>query len=43
MDGKCEVDPEKDCVWELIYERLERIGRLDLLGEVRDVKDKLVK
>ncbi|MGM0771012.1 MAG: methylenetetrahydrofolate reductase C-terminal domain-containing protein [Halobacteriota archaeon] len=43
MDGKCEVDPEKDCAWELIYERLERIGRLDLLDEVRDAKDKLVK
>ncbi|WP_440953025.1 methylenetetrahydrofolate reductase C-terminal domain-containing protein [Methanococcoides sp. FTZ1] len=43
MDGKCEVDPEKDCAWELIYERLERIGRLDLLDEVRDAKDRLVK
>jgi len=43
MDGKCEVDPKKDCAWELIYERLERIGRLDLLEEVRDAKDRLVK
>ncbi|MGM0771015.1 MAG: methylenetetrahydrofolate reductase C-terminal domain-containing protein [Halobacteriota archaeon] len=43
MDGKCEVDPEKDCAWELIYERLERIGRLDLLDDVRDAKDRLVK
>ncbi|WP_135606791.1 methylenetetrahydrofolate reductase C-terminal domain-containing protein [Methanococcoides sp. NM1] len=43
MDGKCEVDPEKDCAWELIYERLERIGRLDLLDAVRDAKDRLVK
>lgn len=34
IDGKCEVDPEKDCVWELIYLRLERIGRLDLLEKV---------
>ncbi len=34
IEGKCEVDPEKDCVWELIYSRLEKIGRLDLLEKV---------
>jgi len=34
MKGKCEVDPEKDCVWALIYSRLEMIGRLDLLEKV---------
>lgn len=28
-DGKCEVDPEKDCAWALIYERLKKQGRLD--------------
>jgi hypothetical protein len=33
-DGKCEVNPEKDCVWELIYIRLEGLGRLDLLEKV---------
>ncbi|MCI8551166.1 MAG: electron transport complex subunit RsxC [Lachnospiraceae bacterium] len=27
-DGKCEVDPEKDCAWEKIYQRLEKQGRL---------------
>jgi hypothetical protein len=35
-DGKCEVDQDKDCVWELIYLRLERIGRLDLLDIIWD-------
>lgn len=30
-DGKCEVDPEKDCGWQLIYERLEKLGRLENL------------
>lgn len=25
-DGKCEVDPERDCVWALIYERMEKQG-----------------
>lgn len=29
--GKCEVDPEKDCAWTLIYRRLEKQGRLDLM------------
>jgi len=29
--GKCEVDPDKDCAWVLIYNRLEKQGRLDLM------------
>ncbi len=28
--GKCEVDPEKDCAWTLIYNRLKEQDRLDL-------------
>ena len=27
--GKCEVDTEKPCAWTLIYQRLEKTGRLD--------------
>ena len=27
--GKCEIDVEKDCVWTLIYNRLNELGRLD--------------
>jgi ferredoxin len=30
-NGKCEIDPEKDCAWTLIYNRLEELGRLDLM------------
>ena len=30
-NGKCEIDPEKDCAWTLIYERLKSQGRLDLM------------
>jgi hypothetical protein len=30
-NGKCEVDPDRDCGWILIYERLRKLGRLDLL------------
>jgi hypothetical protein len=27
--GKCEIDVDKDCVWTLIYNRLQELGRLD--------------
>ena len=29
--GKCELAPEKDCGWELIYKRLKEKGQLDML------------
>jgi len=29
--GKCELDPAKDCGWELIYERLKQKNQLDIL------------
>jgi len=31
--GKCEVDPDKDCVWTLIYERLDKLGGKQELEE----------
>lgn len=30
-NGKCEEDPDKDCAWTLIYQRLEKLGRLDAM------------
>lgn len=30
-NGKCEEDPQKDCAWTLIYKRLEKLGKLDLM------------
>ena len=30
-NGKCEVDPDMDCGWEMIYRRLAQTGRLDVL------------
>jgi hypothetical protein len=30
-NGKCEIDPDKDCAWTLIYNRLKELGRLDLM------------
>ena len=31
--GKCEVDKSRDCAWQLIYERLKALGRLDQMRE----------
>ena len=39
MDGKCEVNRENDCAWELIYKRLKVIGRLDMLDGVHEPKE----
>ena len=33
-NGKCEVDQEIDCAWQLIYKRLKQIERIDLLSEI---------
>jgi len=38
-DGKCEVDEETDCVWNLIVERADEQGALESLAEVRRAKD----
>lgn len=27
MDGKCEVDPQRDCAWVLIFDKLKKLGR----------------
>ncbi|MHC1610694.1 MAG: methylenetetrahydrofolate reductase C-terminal domain-containing protein [Candidatus Methanospirareceae archaeon] len=36
VDDKCEVDETKDCAWVKIYERMEKLGRLDDFIEMRD-------
>ncbi|MGN0978265.1 MAG: methylenetetrahydrofolate reductase C-terminal domain-containing protein [Faecousia sp.] len=37
-NGKCEVNPENDCAWIQIYNRLESTGQLDKLGTARPDK-----
>jgi hypothetical protein len=39
QDGKCEVNPELDCGWQLIYNRAEALGLTDRLAEVVDPHD----
>lgn len=38
-DGMCEIDPEKECGWIKIYERLKEIGKLDNLKKARAPRD----
>ena len=37
--GKCEVDSNKDCIWTLIYKKLEDIGKLDLMRRYHPPKN----
>ncbi len=37
--GKCEINPERDCGWELIYNRLKSLNQLDKLRRFIAPKD----
>ena len=37
--GHCEIDPEVDCAWQLIYDRLSSMDRLDVLLELQPPKN----
>ena len=37
--GKCEVDPDIPCAWQLIIDRLATLGQLDRLEEIESPKD----
>jgi len=39
QDGKCEVDPNRDCAWILIYNRMAALGELDKLRRFMEPKD----
>ena len=39
VDGRCEINPDLDCAWQLIIDRLSRFGALDRLEEVYPPKD----
>ena len=38
-NGKCEADTDRDCGWVMIYERLKKLDRLDLMTPYRDPKN----
>jgi len=39
VDGKCEVSPDMDCGWQLIYDRLKALGLLDRLPDAPPLTD----
>ncbi len=38
-DGHCEIDPNIDCAWQLIYDRLTSMGKLHVLLEYQPPKN----
>jgi hypothetical protein len=39
QNGKCEIDPEIPCAWQLIIDRLTKLGQLDKLTRIVPPKD----
>jgi ferredoxin len=39
IKGKCEVDKDIDCIWDIIYNRLKEKGQLYKLKEIMEPKD----
>jgi ferredoxin len=39
IDGRCEVNPDVDCAWQLIIDRLSSFGRLEDLESIHPPKD----
>ncbi len=39
QDGSCEIDPDTDCAWQLIFDKLQKLDRLQILQEIEPVKD----
>jgi len=37
--GGCEIDPQVECAWQLIYDRLQARGELELLEEIIPPRD----
>jgi ferredoxin len=38
-EDRCEIRPDVDCAWQLIYNRLKSIGQLDRLDKIAEPKD----
>jgi ferredoxin len=39
-EDRCEVNSERPCAWQLIYQRLKGIGQLDRLKDIKPPKDR---
>ena len=38
-DGRCEINPELPCAWQLIYERLKALDQLDRFEQIIPIRD----
>ncbi len=38
-EDRCEVNPQRQCAWQLIYKRLKDIGQLDRLKKIKSPKN----
>jgi len=38
-NGKCEINPETDCAWQLIWDRLKALGLEDRYEDIMEAKD----
>jgi len=38
-NGKCEINPELECAWQLIIDRLKALGRLEDYEKLMEIKD----
>ena len=38
-NGKCEIDPEVECAWQLIIDRLKNLNQLDKYEELMEIPD----
>ena len=38
-EGKCEINPDLECIWDKIYNYLKKSGKLSYLKEIQKPKD----
>ncbi|MGA9349469.1 MAG: methylenetetrahydrofolate reductase C-terminal domain-containing protein [Anaerolineae bacterium] len=38
-NGKCEIAPDIACAWQLVYDRLKTLGKLELMTEIQPARD----
>jgi ferredoxin len=39
VDGKCEINPQVECVWQAIHDRLGRLDNQDMMNEIMPIRD----
>ena len=39
VDGKCEINPQVECVWQSIHDRLGRLDNQDMMNEIMPIRD----